>query len=77
MGLDFDTDLYNSTHVNIFGADKYTDFLSNYLKTNYNLPDRREDKNYQEWFDLLENWNKQVNSTKAEINKLIKVNQLK
>ena len=74
MGLDFGTDFYNYSHVNIFGADKYTDFLNDYLKSNYNLPDRREDANYQDWFGLLDNWNNQVNSTKAEINKLIKEN---
>ena len=71
MKLNFETDLYNYSHVNIFGADKYTDFLCEYLIENYNLPDRREDENYQEWFDLLDNWHKQVESTKAQITKLI------
>lgn len=74
MKLDFKTDLYNASHVNIFGADKYTDFLTQYIKNNYNLPDRRKDENYQSWFDLLDNWNEQVDSTKAEINKLIEKN---
>ena len=46
MQLNFDTDFYNENHVNIFGADKYTDFLIAYLKEHYNLPDRRKDK---EW----------------------------
>lgn len=71
MKLDSYTDFFNYSHVNIFGADKYTDFLSNYLKENYNLPDRREDENYEEWFDLLENWSIQVKSTKIQINQLI------
>ena len=71
MKLNFETDLYNYSHVNILGADKYTDFLCEYLIENYNLPDRREDENYQEWFDLLDNWHKQVESTKAQITKLI------
>ena len=71
MKLNFKTDLYNYSHVNIFGADKYTDFLCEYLIENYNLPDRRKDENYQEWFDLLDNWHKQVESTKAQITKLI------
>ena len=74
MNLNFETDLYNDAHVNIFGADKYTDFLTNYLKNNYNLPDRRGDEKYQSWFDLLDDWNKQVDSTKAEINKIIQEN---
>ena len=74
MRLNFETDLYNYNHVNIFGADKYTDFLCKYVIENYNLPDRREDENYREWFELLDNWNKQVDDTKAEINKLIEEN---
>lgn len=72
MNLDFDTNFYNVNHVNIFGAEKYTEFLADYLKENYDLPDRREDPTYESWDDLLGNWHKQVNITKEEINKLIK-----
>lgn len=72
MNLDFDTNFYNVNHVNIFGAEKYTEFLADYLKENYDLPDRREDPTYESWDDLLGNWHKQVNVTKEEINKLIK-----
>ncbi len=71
MKIDFAKDLYDENHVNIFGSEKYTDFLCEYLKENYNLPDRREDENYKDWFDLLDNWHKQVDNTKVEINKLI------
>ena len=71
MELNFETDLYNSTHVNIFGADKYTDFLCKYLKENYNLSDRRENEGYQEWFGLLDNWHKQVDNTKNIIKSLL------
>ena len=74
MDLNFETDLYNDGHVNIFGAEKYTDFLIDYLQSNYNLSDRRKDPKYQSWFDLLDDWNKQVDSTKTEINKLIEEN---
>ena len=41
--IDYDTDFYDYAHVNIFGSDKYTDFLSNYINENYDLEDRRED----------------------------------
>lgn len=69
MKMDFNTDFYNAGHVNIFGADKYTDFLTQYIKKNYQLPDRRQD--YQEWNDLLPNWNNQVQENKNTINQLI------
>lgn len=72
MGLDFSKDFYHFAHVNIFGAEKYTEFLEEYLKQNYNLIDRRNDDNYKEdWDNLLENWNVNVTNTKNIINNLI------
>ncbi len=71
MQLNFDTDFYNENHVNIFGADKYTDFLIAYLKEHYNLPDRRKDKEYESWNRLLPNWNQQVKVTKETIIKIM------
>lgn len=70
--IDFDRDLYNDAHVNIFGADKYTDFLMNYIKANYDLPNRKEDEDYQSWNELLQNWNEEVNDTKAKTTEKIK-----
>lgn len=71
MQLNFDTDFYNENHVNIFGADKYTDFLTDYLKEHYDMPDRRKDKNYESWNELLPNWNNQVDLTKEAIVKIM------
>lgn len=71
MKLNYNRDFYNNNHVNIFGADKYTEFLSSYLKEHYQLPDRRKDSNYKKWDELLENWHKQVDETKKTIYKLI------
>lgn len=67
MNLDFEGDLYNFNHVNIYGAEKYTSFISDYIKENYDLPDRRDDSNYKEWYDLLDNWHEQVDMTKKTI----------
>jgi len=69
MQMNFDTDFYNFGHVNIFGAEKYTDFLTKYIKANYEIPDRRNE--YQEWNELLPDWNKQVEETKATIRQQI------
>lgn len=69
MGINFDTDFYNEAHVNIFGAEKYTDFLASYIKQNYNLPNRKEE--YTDWVELLPEWNKLVEEDKATINELI------
>ena len=49
MGIDWQTDYYNKNHTNYLGAEKYTDYLSTYLKGHYNLPDRRGDSKYAAW----------------------------
>jgi hypothetical protein len=49
VGLDFDTDYYDTHHVNLVGALKYTDYLAKYLRSKYDLPDRRNDKAYVGW----------------------------
>lgn len=36
-------EFYNNGHVNYWGAERFTELFSQYLKENYNLPDRRED----------------------------------
>lgn len=68
MNIDYDKDFYNYNHVNIYGADKYTEFLSEYIKSNYNIEDRRNNLEYSSWDELLENWNNQVKNTKQAIN---------
>ena len=71
MKIDYDTDFYNYNHVNIFGAEKYTTYLTKYLKNNYKLLDRRIDKNYKSWDKLLNDWNEQVKTTKEQTQKII------
>lgn len=48
-GIDRATDFYNSKHVNYLGAEKYTDYLTAYIKENYDIPDRRGDETYHLW----------------------------
>lgn len=52
MGIDFSEDFYNINHVNTLGAEKYTKFLGDYIKENYDLPDHRNQKNFLEWQEL-------------------------
>jgi len=71
MNFDFSTDLYNINHANIFGAEKYTDFLSEYMIQNYSIPDRRNENQYVFMNDYLEEWNDETVKTKKEIMKII------
>ena len=73
MNLDYRYDFYNGNHVNIYGAEKYTNCLSEYLVKNYNLPDRRGEKEYKDDFDsLIPGWKEDVNKTKKEIDVMTK-----
>ena len=74
MGLDYKTDFYNNDHVNIFGADKYTKFLENYLIKNYQFKDYRKDKNFRDWYLYLDEWEDEYNETKNAIEELIREN---
>ncbi|MDO4544576.1 MAG: hypothetical protein Q4C25_00320 [Bacillota bacterium] len=49
LGLDWETDFYNSKHVNYLGAQKYTDYLTEYIAANYDLPDHRGEEGYESW----------------------------
>lgn len=49
IGLNYSTDMYDWGHVNAYGAMKITDYLGNYIKQNYTIPDRREDSAYMSW----------------------------
>lgn len=49
MGLDFSTDLAEVLHLNRSGNEKFTKYLGQYLKDNYDLADHRGDKKYASW----------------------------
>ena len=68
MNLNYAYDFIDIDHVNIYGAEKYTEFFTKYLVNNYKLPDRRGDKLYDEDFNnLIPKWNQNVEETKKEI----------
>ncbi|MBR3402404.1 MAG: hypothetical protein IKG67_09240 [Parasporobacterium sp.] len=49
MGIDVTHDFYNTTHLNIFGAEKYTRFLADYIVKRYDLKTEHEDAVCREW----------------------------
>lgn len=53
-GLEYATDFRdNGNHLNAQGAEKVTTYLGNYLRTYYNLEDRRDDAGYEKWEESL------------------------
>ena len=49
MDIDFSKDFYNAGHVNVFGAEKYTRFVGDYIKGHYDIEDHRDEKSFSEW----------------------------
>ena len=56
IGLDLKTDFYNAQHLNVHGSIKFTHYLSEYLKENYDFKDKREEAGYDSWHTALENY---------------------
>ncbi len=67
LDIDYKTDFFNSTHLNVYGSTKYTLYFSRYLKENYDLPDHREDEKYK-------SWSKEYKRFKKDFNKLTNKN---
>lgn len=48
-GIDFEKDLRDTDHLNDVGSAKVTGALRNYILENYEIPDRRNQKGYENW----------------------------
>lgn len=70
IGIDFRTDYYNEDHVNILGAEKYTAYLVDYLKANYDFSDHRGEDTYHEWNDSYDKYSSKVEETKFKLKDL-------
>ncbi len=49
IGLDFSTDFYDRKHVNAWGAEKVTQFVGDYIVTNYQVTGNHDEKIRQQW----------------------------
>lgn len=67
IGLDFSTDYYDKNHVNIFGADKYTRFVGDYLMEHYSFEDRRGQAEYTQWDQDYEVWSEESGKIRESI----------
>jgi len=64
MDIDFGKDFYNTNHMNVYGAEKFSMYLGNYLKDNYKLSDKRGYEGYEAWDESYIVW-----KDKADISK--------
>ncbi|HOO28459.1 MAG TPA: hypothetical protein PLU43_08335, partial [Lachnospiraceae bacterium] len=61
LGLVFTEDMCEWSHLNEKGNVKYTTYLGNYIKENYEIPDRRGDENYVTWQQDADRWTQELN----------------
>lgn len=47
--LDYSIDFMDEGHLNFIGAEKATEYMGNWLKEHYDLPDHRGETEYAEW----------------------------
>lgn len=71
IGLDFSTDYYDKSHTNIFGADKYTKFVGEYLIDHYELENHKTEKEYEQWNRDYVLWTEQTTELKKDIQEKI------
>ncbi len=60
IGIDYDTDFGDSSHLNFMGAAKTADYMASFLKNNLDIEDHRSDSEYsEEWSRDVEAWKAQ------------------
>lgn len=51
LGIDWNQDTHDKgEHMNLQGAEKVSKYIGKYLKENYQLPDHRREKKYEQWW---------------------------
>ena len=67
IGINYDTDFGDSSHLNFLGAAKTADYLADYLFKNFDIKDHRGDAAYaDEWTRDVNAWNEQKIELLAE-----------
>lgn len=70
MGLDVSKDFSDKGHVNVFGAEKYTAFLGNYITENYDLTDHRAEGSVS-WNEAYLEFSDVVDDAKTSVKDMI------
>ncbi len=60
VGLDRLYDFSDGDHLNLSGAAKVSAFIGKYIDMNYDLPDRRNDSEYENWNECYRIWNEEM-----------------
>ena len=66
LGLNDKSCYYNREHLNYYGSLKYTDYITDYIKSHYDIPDRRGDEKHARWEQQYERLMENMKTTYAE-----------
>lgn len=67
MGLDFSKDFFNVNHTNCFGAEKYTQFLADYIVEHYKMPNHLDEQEYAQWSEEYKRFAKEEKECKEAV----------
>ncbi len=60
IGYQEKTDARDETHMNVFGAIKFTNYLNEYLKQNYELSDHRGEAGYEQMEEICQSFREEM-----------------
>ena len=60
IDFDYEKDFYNERHTSYSGAVKFTEYMSDYFRTHFDMPDHRGDKAYESWDEAAKALHKYV-----------------
>ncbi|MBQ9984218.1 MAG: hypothetical protein IJP29_06470 [Lachnospiraceae bacterium] len=60
MGLDFSTDYYDRKHVNVWGSEKVTKYLGEYLTSHYDLESDHNEEIVESWNSAVKHYRKDL-----------------
>lgn len=72
MKLDFSSDMKNINHVNCAGAEKYTNFLADYIVKTYDISSHSGNASYSEWDEKSDSFAEKLAEGKKSIDETIK-----
>lgn len=67
IGLDYDVDFYNEKHTNSIGARKFTKFLGEYIRENYDIQSEHSQAVIDSWEKAVEEDNQQYEENVLKI----------
>ena len=62
LGLDYNNDFYDKRHVNVFGSEKVTKYIGDYLVEHYDFDKEHEEEVVESWNAVLDKYYKEIES---------------